>query len=163
MNPSVFNMRKVREAKVPAANGHASAYSLARVFDAVIRGGADGPILSKETLDMARTPSYSRNVDADLKANNPQQAMLNDATAKFGLGFQLHEFKGCAGQRCYSIGHSGLGGSLVLALPEEEVVVALTLNQLSTDSIARRRVLGIVFDELGLKPPESLPVEVISS
>lgn len=161
MNPSVFNMRKVREAKLPSANGHASAAALAEVFDAVIRSSSTGrkPILSPKLLELARTPSQTtREVTS---SSGTQQVMLNDAQAKFGLGFQLHEFTLANGKKGVSIGHAGLGGSLVLAIPEEEVVIALTLNHLSGDSIARKRILGIVFDELGLKAPASIPVESV--
>merc|ERR1711966_152958 len=92
-----------------------------------------------------------------------QQAALDDERAMFGLGFQLHEFTLANGEKAISIGHSGLGGSVVLALPEEEVVVAFTLNHLSMDSVARKRILGIVFDELGWKAPPSIPVEATPS
>jgi len=174
MNPSVFNMRKVREAKLPSANGHASAQALAEVFDAVIRSSSSSssrdddsePLLSREILELARTPSRTttgkekEKDDDDGDKSKQESAMLNDAQAQFGLGFQLHEFTLSNGEAGMSIGHAGLGGSLVLALPEEEVVVALTLNHLSSDSVARKRILGIVFDELGIQAPLSIPVEV---
>ena len=51
---------------------------------------------------------------------------------------------------------------LVLAIPEEEVVVALTLNHLSSESVARKRILGIIFDELRLEAPASITVEEVS-
>jgi aarF domain-containing kinase len=165
MNPSVFNMRKVREAKLPSANGHATATSLAEVFDAVIRSshknGTGEPILSKETIELARTPS--RTTQETTEDHGKQQAMLDDAGAKFGLGFQLHEFTLANGEKVMSIGHAGLGGSVVLALPDEEVVVALTLNHLSSDSVARKRILGIIFDYLQWTPPASIPVEDTSA
>jgi CubicO group peptidase (beta-lactamase class C family) len=159
MNPSVFNMRKVREAKLPSANGHASAVALAEVFDAVIRSNKDrDPLLSKEMLELARTPSRTTHQQ---RVNEGKQAMLNDEQAKFGLGFQLHEFTLPNGDKGVSIGHAGLGGSLVLAIPEEELVVAFTLNQLSIDSVARKRILGIIFGLLGLKAPASIPVQLL--
>jgi aarF domain-containing kinase len=166
MNPSVFNMRKVREAKLPSANGHASAQSLARVFDAVIRGCEENghrtePLLSKSMLKLARTstrPIIKRNDEAEAIGQS-KEAMLNDAQANFGLGFQLHEFKLANGDRAMSIGHAGLGGSVVIAVPEEETVVAFTLNHLSMESVARKRILGVVFEELGWEAPPSIPVE----
>lgn len=157
MNPSIFNMRKVRESKLPSANGHASAAALAEVFDAVIRSkNNEDPILSTELLGLARTPSHANRKE---NSGEAKQTMLDDAQAKFGLGFQLHEFTLSNGEKGNSIGHAGLGGSLVLAIPEAEAVVALTLNHLSSDSIARKRILGIIFDELGLEAPVSIPVE----
>lgn len=85
--------------------------------------------------------------------------MLNDSKSLFGLGFQLHDFVISDGNAVTSIGHSGIGGSLVIAVPEETTVIALTLNHLSGDSVARRKLLGIVFDELGWQPPPSIPVQ----
>merc|ERR1712194_183802 len=119
--------------------------------------GKGEPLLSKNTVELARTPS--RIIQKDNKDASKQQAMLDDAQAMFGLGFQLHEFTLANGEKAMSIGHSGLGGSVVVALPEEEVVLALTLNHLSMDSVPRKRILGIVFDELGWKAPSSISAE----
>jgi len=150
MNPSVFNMRKVREAKLPSANGHASASSLAYVFDALIR--PEEPILTPDIIAKARLP----NLSSPSLENNQNSMMLNDSTSPFGLGFQLHEFRLANGDKVTSIGHSGIGGSIVLAVPEEHVVIALTLNHLSRDSVARQRIFEIIFNQLGWIPPSSL-------
>jgi len=163
MNPSIFNMRQVREAKLPSANGHISAVALANVFDAVIRddkGCYRGePILSSTILDLARIPSRttmmnsSGNDDEAKQHNSEQQKPLRyDNRVSFGLGFELFEFTLSNGEKAMAVGHNGLGGSVVLAIPEEQVVVSFTLNLLSMDSIARRRILGIIFDELGYIP-----------
>lgn len=152
MNPTVFNMRKVRDAKLPSANGHASASSLAYFFDAVIR--TKDPILTPDILAEARAPHQS-----SLHSLEKKNVMLDDSQSLFGLGFQLHDFRLSNGSKVTSIGHSGVGGSLVLAVPEEKAVIALTLNHLSNDSLARKRLLGIVFDELGWQPPPSMPVQ----
>lgn len=146
MNPSVFNMRKVREAKLPSANGHASASSLAHFFHAVIR--PQNPILTPDTLSEARIPN-------PIPSKNE---MLGDSWA-LGLGFQLHEFVLANGDKVASIGHAGLGGSVVLAVPEEQVVVALTVNQLSGVCVARERLFGIIFDELGWQAPSTMPAQ----
>ena len=154
MNPSVFNMKKVREAKLPSANGHASASALAHFFDALVR--PEDPLLSPGILAQARTPSSSSSSSAPEVGN---AAVLDDASSDFGLGFQLHNFVRSGGERATSIGHSGVGGSVVLAIPEERAVVALTVNHLSSDCVARQRLLGIVFDELGWRAPPSMPVQ----
>jgi len=172
MNPSIFNMRKVREAKLPSANGHASAVSLARVFDAVIRDETNyrgEPILSPSTLELARTPSRTKtsssvNSDtADGSDTNEGKSLRYDDRIGFGLGFELHEFTLSNGKKAMSIGHNGLGGSVVIAIPEEQIVVSFTLNLLSMDSVARRRILGIIFDELGCIAPASIPVIRVES
>merc|ERR1719491_582595 len=89
---------------------------------------------------------------ADGSDTNQSKALRYDDRIGFGLGFELHEFTLSNGKKAMSIGHNGLGGSVVLAIPEEQVVVSFTLNLLSMDSIARRRILGIIFDELGYIP-----------
>mmetsp|Transcript_8612 Transcript_8612/g.25502 ORF Transcript_8612/g.25502 Transcript_8612/m.25502 type:complete len:518 (+) Transcript_8612:623-2176(+) len=157
MNPSVFNMRKVREAKLPSANGHASAESLARFFHAVIR--PRDPILTPLVLEEARTPLRMPATSPSSSSSSLQNdAMLSDSRSLFGLGFQLHEFELANGDTAVSIGHAGIGGSVVLAVPEEQVVIALTVNHLSGDGIARQRLFGIVFGELGWQAPSTLPV-----
>jgi len=164
LNPSIFNMRKVREAKLPSANGHASASSLAYVFDGVIR--PNDPILSPHIVAQARIPAHlSSSSSSSSDSNNNNNAMLNDSQASFGLGFQLHEFIIDQKKKVMSIGHAGVGGSVVLAIPEERVVVALTLNHLSSNSDAikaRQQLLGIVFDELGWQAPPSI-ISALSS
>lgn len=160
MNPTVFNMRKVREAKLPSANGHASAESLARLFAAVVRN--DDPLLAPEILEQARAPQRTLSEEEETHATKPSHALLNDARSRFGLGFQLHDLvrSDCTNnQTATTIGHSGVGGNLVLAIPEERVVVALTFNRIGFDpQIARQTLLGIVLDELGWEAPASLPV-----
>jgi aarF domain-containing kinase len=173
MNPSIFNMRKVREAKLPSANGHASAVSLARVFDAVIRDGTHyrgEPILSPSTLELARIPSRTTKSSVNSDATNgsdtnqdKKSSLRYDDRIGFGLGFELHEFTLSNGKKAMSIGHNGLGGSVVIAIPEEQIVVSFTLNLLSMNSLARRRILGIIFDELGCIAPASIPVIHVES
>lgn len=59
MNPSVFIMRKLRQAKLPS-NGDSSASVLARlVFDSV---SCDDNVLSADTLELARTLSKTKTV-----------------------------------------------------------------------------------------------------
>ena len=62
--------------------------------------------------------------------------------------FQLHEFMLADGEKAVSIGHSGLVG-VVVALPEEEVVLALTLNHLNMDSLPRKRFWASSLMSLG--------------
>jgi CubicO group peptidase (beta-lactamase class C family) len=54
--PGTANSRAWRAAEIPAANGHATARALARLYGALARGGElDGVrVLSRETIDRAR-------------------------------------------------------------------------------------------------------------
>jgi aarF domain-containing kinase len=147
LNPSVFNMRKVREAKLPSANVHASAASLARVMDSLP--------LTPAMIDLVRQrPPVAQDAE--------EEALLDDSDAYFGLGFQVHEiyrkgsFLGIGGEKLHSIGHAGLGGSVVLTIPEAKLTVAITTNQLDQSARARNTLLDIIFEEYGLEAPKSM-------
>jgi len=150
LNPSVFNMRKVRAAKIPSANGHASAHALATLMNVVIsQGSSTVEILSRSGLEEARTPQKSSSIGGS-------NAMLDNPGAAFGLGFQVHDITLRNGTVACSIGHAGFGGSTVIGIPELALTVAFTTNQLSFKSVAKSRLLGAVFDELRLQAPKSL-------
>jgi len=53
LNPTTFNMRQVREAVIPAANGHVSAEALARFYAGLVGsiGTEGGPLLTTETIN----------------------------------------------------------------------------------------------------------------
>lgn len=110
LNPSVFNMRKVRGAKIPSANGHASAYALAQVMEGIARSGGGptskragsrggGAIFSTSTLNAARSPQRppSPNQTPQREQREGSQ-LLDNAGAQWGLGFQLHEMRLPAGE-----------------------------------------------------------------
>jgi CubicO group peptidase (beta-lactamase class C family) len=204
LNPSIFNMRKVRASKVPSANVHASAASLAAVLDSLNRRRTSvntnnnnidhsdhseaneetawfGALLDPHMVDQARQPqplapelstktktrsdSFVANATTEIREQKQQeeqqqQQLLSDSTASFGLGFQVHEFtwrvQSSSPKRLLSLGHAGLGGSVVLTLPEIPLTVAFTSNQLDKDGRARNKLLEIVFDEFGLDAPASM-------
>ena len=153
MNPSVFNMRSVRSAKLPSANGHASAHALATLMSVVIsqgNGNEDTCILSSESLEEARVPQKSSTLGGS------SSTMLDNVGASFGLGFQLHDMPLADGTVVRSVGHAGFGGSIVVGIPEWGLSIAYTTNQLKFKSEARSRLLKTVFDEMGYQAPKSL-------
>ena len=151
MNPSVFNMRKVRAAKLPSANGHASAHALASLMDALISQNKrlDGPLLPDENLQEARSPQKASSMRGS-------SVMLDNAGASFGLGFQVHSVRLPDGRKVHSIGHAGFGGSIVIGIPEMNLSIAVTINQLSLQSVARARLLDGALQGLGIQTPQSL-------
>ena len=87
--------------------------------------------------------------------------MLDNAGAAFGLGVQVHDFTLADGSSCRSIGHSGLGGSEALTLPEAGLTFAFTTNTLSMGSTAKAEVIRAICDELRIQAPSTLlPVVV---
>jgi len=171
LNASVFNMRKLRAARIPSVNGHASALALATLFDSLVSPTTTAYTVPLEShiVDLARgvqqppppLPSDATTVPASSSTNeqkrqgDSKQAMLSDG-ASFGLGFQSHSIGLVDGRIVRSIGHSGYGGSIVIAIPEANLSVAVVMNKLSAKSKARVALLKIVFDEFGLSYPSSL-------
>jgi aarF domain-containing kinase len=153
MNPSVFNMRSVRSSKLPSANGHASAHALATLMNVMISQGnsnEDTRILSPESLEEARIPQQSST------QHGVSSAMLDNVGASFGLGFQLHDMQLSDGTVVRSLGHAGFGGSIVIGVPELQLSIAYTTNQLNFKSEARNRLLKTVLNGLGVRAPTSL-------
>ncbi len=143
------NTREWRAAELVAANAHANAWSLARMYAALANGGAlpaseEHPavrLLSAATIDAARA-EQSRGDD-----------MVLHLESRFGLSFMLP-----AGMRYFSdnpraFGHSGMGGSLAFADPEARLSVAYVMNQLLTgvDGGDRRwwGFLSAIYEALG--------------
>ena len=99
--------------------------------------------------------------NTEAKAAAATTQLLDDASAYFGLGFQVHEIKAnnflfFEGETVRSLGHAGLGGSIVFTIPERRLTVAFTTNQLDQQGLARNQLLNIIFEEFGLQPPNSM-------
>jgi CubicO group peptidase (beta-lactamase class C family) len=115
------NSRAWRAAEVPAANGHGTARSLARIYGALARGGeVDGVrILETETIDNA----------IGEQAFGPD-AVLGGLPMRFGLGFMLrHDFMPLS-PNPRAFGHPGAGGSIGMADPDAKVGFGYTLNKM---------------------------------
>lgn len=82
--------------------------------------------------------------------------MLDNAAAPFGLGFQVHDFVLRDGTKCRSMGHSGLGGSIALYIPEIGLSFAFTTNTLGVSSTARKEVITAICEELAIAVPPTL-------
>ena len=113
LNPSIFNMRKVRAARLPSANGHASAAALAaalEVLAASYNGGmaGEGPrLFSAARVDEMRAEQrpvadghgvgdvdgrgdgHGGGDGSDAAGEGGGGALLDNAGAAFGLGVQV--------------------------------------------------------------------------
>jgi CubicO group peptidase (beta-lactamase class C family) len=115
------NSRAWRGAEIPAANGHGTARSLARIYGALARGGeVDGVrILEPETVDAAIVE----------QAFGPD-AVLGGLPMRFGLGFMLrHDFMPLS-PNPRAFGHPGAGGSIGMADLDAKVGFGYTLNKM---------------------------------
>lgn len=136
--PDVVNTRAWRAAEIPAANGHASARGVARVYAALARGGElDGVrLLTPATIERA-TEEQSRGRDAVLTL-----------PTRFATGFMLGMpggiFECGPGRRTF--GHVGRGGSTGFADPDARVGFGYVPNQYVTGTAKHpdRRVLSLV-------------------
>jgi len=120
--PDAVNTTEWRRAEVPAANGHASARGLARVYGAVAsREGAAPRVLEPEGVRRAGQEERS---GPDL--------ILFDQFVRYGPGFMLGTPDEPLGPNTGAFGHSGAGGSLAFADPTAELGFAYVMNQMQT-------------------------------
>ena len=115
------NSRDWRAAEIPAANGHGTARSLARIYGALARGGeVDGVrILEPETIDNAiREQAFG------------PDAVLGGLPMRFGLGFMLRQDFMPLSPNPRAFGHPGAGGSIGMADPDAKVGFGYTLNKM---------------------------------
>jgi CubicO group peptidase (beta-lactamase class C family) len=113
------NSRAWREAEIPGAGGHGSAWSLARLYGALARGGElDGVrVLRAETIDRARSEH----------SNGPDLVLL--MPTRIGAGFFLPQPEDAAFMpNPRAFGHGGAGGSYSHADPEARFGFAYTMN-----------------------------------
>jgi CubicO group peptidase (beta-lactamase class C family) len=121
-DPSVWNMRAVRAAEVPAANGVTDARSVARMYASMI-GETDGiRILGKDQLERATT-----------QLTSGPNAVLFGLDIQFGLGFMVpSELVVVGGRRSGpgSFGHFGAGGSMGWADPDSGLAFGYVMNRM---------------------------------
>lgn len=112
MGPGYMNSREFRQAEIPAANGHGTARSVARLYDDL------SSCIPAELLDEA-TSTHSLGPDEVLKSST-----------RFGLGFMLYLDEAPIGLRDGSFGHAGAGGSMAFHDPEAGLSFCFAMNQL---------------------------------
>jgi len=150
LNPTTFNMRRVREASIPSANGHASALALARFYAGLFsREETGGSLLSWETYERCLAHELAP-ATAAAGSNAELQFATGTGTA---LGFQVFYFRRADGTVVKGLGHGGFGGSLGLTIPEEGLAVAVTVNNLHASRAERPTsdILATVAAHFGLE------------
>lgn len=115
--PTAFNDRAFHAAEIPAANGIATARSLARIYAAVI-GEVDGVRLLKPETVAAATRVQSAGED-----------LVLGYETRYGTGFQLSfPYRPMAGEG--SFGFYGMGGSVGFAHPGLGLSFGYVINQM---------------------------------
>ncbi len=129
------NERAWRAADIPAANGHATARSLAVLYG-LLSAGEDG-LISAGGLRQATAKRFD-GLDASLNEH-----------CRFGAGFVLGGNGSPLGPNPASFGHNGWGGAFAFADPDAGLGVAYTMNRMlgrSADSMLRHgRMIEAVY------------------
>ena len=142
-NPTTFNMRQVREACIPSANGHMSARALARFYSA-LSPRAPSPLMDVQ-------PLYRELHEQSPKHEDVYKDYATFAERAYSLGFRVFVFRRKGnGELVYGMGHPGLGGSFGLAIPEEDFALGITQSQLVSDRSTVKAVLHHVCTLLDL-------------
>jgi CubicO group peptidase (beta-lactamase class C family) len=140
-----WNMPELRAAEIPAANGVTNARSLARFYAGLVgpvEGGPAEPLLTPEQIAAATT----------LQTQGPDQVLMLETT--FGLGFFVSsEVARYGGPR--SFGHTGAGGSMGFADPENGIAFGYVMNRMMQSLTGDPRSAGLVqavYDAIGVTP-----------
>lgn len=140
-----FNNPALRAAEIPAANGVTNARSLARFYGGLIGsvdGGPPEPLLTAEQVGKA----------TELQTSGPDKCIFMETT--FGLGFFVASpFAPYGGSRAF--GHSGAGGSVGFADPENGIGFGYVMNKMMQNLSGDPRSAGLiraVYDAVGVEP-----------
>jgi CubicO group peptidase (beta-lactamase class C family) len=125
VDPALVNSREWRGAEVPAANGHATARSLATLYGALARDGKlNGyQVLTPESIKRAHTE----------QANGPDVVL--GVVTRWGLGFALTQPAVPIGPNPRTFGHPGAGGSIGFADPDARLGFGYVMNQMGSDAL----------------------------
>ena len=131
LTPATFNEHAFWSAEVPAANGMATARSLARVYAATI-GDIDGVrLLAPDTLQRA------------VEVQSAGDDIVLGYETRYATGFQLaFPFRPFAGDG--SFGHYGMGGSVGFADREHGFSFGYVMNQMGPSGGVDPRTKGLI-------------------
>ena len=129
-SPAAANTRAWRAAEIPAANGHASAMGLARLYAALVGGGAlEGKrILSSEGVARLTAPA----------TGSGRKDMFLGFVDCWAMGVALNT-PGLYGPNPRAYGHSGWGGSFGCADPDLKVAIGYVCNQMGPELVGDPR------------------------
>ncbi|MEE4300201.1 MAG: serine hydrolase domain-containing protein [Pseudomonadales bacterium] len=117
-----------RRAELPAANVHATALGLARLYAGAL--AEDGPGLAA-----ARRQCVG--------PEQPDRVLVGRTFRRSVAGFMLNHER-CYGPSPEAFGHDGAGGSFAFADPEAGIAVAYVMNQMQVHREADRRGAALV-------------------
>ena len=134
MRPGVVNTREWRAAEIPAANGHTTARSLAKLYGVLARGGEQ---------DGVRVMSEEQVAQCSLEqSNGPDELLI--LNTRFSLGFMMSQPGASLGTNAKSFGHPGAGGSLGYADPEAKIGFGYTMNKMQAGILIDPRATELI-------------------
>jgi CubicO group peptidase (beta-lactamase class C family) len=132
--PGLVNSREWRGAEIPAANGHGTARSLARLYGALARGGE---------LDGVKVMSPNQIARCSLEqASGPDTCLF--ISTRFSLGFMMSQPGASLGPNPKSFGHPGAGGSLGFADPQSKIGFGYTMNKMQASLLIDPRATALI-------------------
>jgi len=140
--PGCFNEREVHAAEIGAANGITNARSLSRFYAGLVGTLPDAPAAP------LLTPAQG-NAARERQTEGNDRCLFFETS--FGLGFftaSLFAPYGGAG----SFGHSGAGGSMGFADPENQIAAGYVMNRMAQNLSGDPRTRGLVqasYDAVG--------------
>jgi CubicO group peptidase (beta-lactamase class C family) len=134
MRPGLVNTREWRAAEIPAANGHTTARSLAKLYGVLARGG---------DLDGVRVMSKEQVAQCSIEQSNGSDALLIINT-RFSLGFMMSQPGASLGPNAKSFGHPGAGGSLGYADPDAKIGFGYTMNKMHASLLIDPRATALI-------------------
>jgi CubicO group peptidase (beta-lactamase class C family) len=146
--PHDYNTPEVHASEIPAAAGITTARSLSRMYAGLIgavEGGPSAALLTEAQIDAARTLQTS---GADRIISFMPGVEVGTT---FGLGFMLSSaFSPYGGAR--SFGHTGAGGSVGFADPENGLGFGYVMNRMMQSPTGDPRTQGLIqasYDAIG--------------
>ncbi|HEY6419977.1 MAG TPA: serine hydrolase domain-containing protein [Candidatus Binataceae bacterium] len=141
VDPKLISSRAWRAAELFAVNGHATAWSLARLYGALARGGElDGyRVLERASIPRCYT----------VQSEGPDAVL--GAVTRFAVGFALSTPNVPLGPNPHSFGHPGAGGSIGFADPVANLGFGYTMNKMGASALVDARAMslyGAVFESL---------------
>ena len=135
MSPGTVNSREWRAAEIPAANGHGTARSLARIYGALATGGeVDGVrILEADSIERARTEQVSG-----------PDATLGQLPMRYGLGYMLRSDFMPLSPSPNAFGHPGAGGSIGMADPDAGVGFGYVMNKMQMGLVGGPTAFAVI-------------------
>lgn len=154
LNPTFFNNPRIREASIPAANGHFSARGLCKLYTALEKeareGGSPGGLMDggrgwAEHIKMGSVKGFG---------GLAKDSSIQGGGGKFVGGFTMYPRQGGEDAKMPCFGHGGVGGSIAFCDPSNGLSIAVTLNRLTMQSSSTSgRIVARVYESLGLSAP----------